>query len=347
MSQHHDIVETLKSIIFTNDWTNEFQEAINDAKQKGVTSLDEYFDWLDNLVEWIPYDPGPQRTLYNEICQFYWFLDQSSVKDLQNNADLSNWMIEFAKDWGKFLDTTESAKHIDSFIKRAKFHMDDYAPNPSGWLTFNQFFARSIKPGRRPIEGLCDDGIIVSPADCTPAFSSVISHNTITTAKGMSFSILDLLKNSPYQKEFDGGIFMHSFLDVNDYHRFHTPVAGKILEVRDIPGQVYMDVKKEGEDLSAQDGTGYQFTQARGLIVIESNIGKVAVLPIGMAQVSSVILDVDKDAVLHKGQEFGHFLFGGSDIIVLFSKKCNVEITVPVDKNQHCNQGTKIANVKK
>jgi len=61
------------------------------------------------------------------------------------------------------------------------------------------------------------------------------------------------------------------------------------------------------------DGTGYQFTQARGLIVIDSPVGLVAVLPIGMGQVSSVNLTAQVGAHLAKGEEFGYFAFGGSD----------------------------------
>ena len=41
--------------------------------------------------------------------------------------------------------------------------------------------------------------------------------------------------------------------------------------------------------LDAQDATGYQFVQCRGLFVLETAIGKVAILPMGMAQVSSVV----------------------------------------------------------
>ena len=41
--------------------------------------------------------------------------------------------------------------------------------------------------------------------------------------------------------------------------------------------------------ITALDEAGYQFIQTRGLIVIQSKIGKVAVLPLGMAQVSSIV----------------------------------------------------------
>ena len=39
--------------------------------------------------------------------------------------------------------------------------------NPSGWLTFNQFFARELNPGLRPIANPSDNTTVTVPADCT------------------------------------------------------------------------------------------------------------------------------------------------------------------------------------
>ena len=47
----------------------------------------------------------------------------------------------------------------------------------------------------------------------------------------------------------------------------------------------------------------------------------VAVLPIGMGPISSVNLTPEVGARLHKGDEFGYFMFGGSDIVMLFQNK--------------------------
>jgi hypothetical protein len=55
------------------------------------------------------------------------------------------------------------------------------------------------------------------------------------------------------------------------------------------------------------NGTGYQFSQARGLVIIDSPVGLVAVLPIGMAQVSSVILTAEEGVTVMKGEELRTF----------------------------------------
>ena len=63
-----------------------------------------------------------------------------------------------------------------------------------------------------------------------------------------------------------------------------------------------------------------------------------------MAQVSSVNLSTEVGAILAKGEEFGYFTFGGSDIIVMFEAD-KVKITAQV--GTHYNQGKKIATAVK
>ncbi|KKK68606.1 hypothetical protein LCGC14_2942360, partial [marine sediment metagenome] len=75
-------------------------------------------------------------------------------------------------------------------------------------------------------------------------------------------------------------------------------------------------------------------------IIIESPLGLVAVLPIGMGQVSSVNLTVQVGATLAKGEEFGYFTFGGSDIIIMFEAN-KVKVTAQV--GTHYKQGKEVA----
>ena len=54
---------------------------------------------------------------------------------------------------------------------------------------------------------------------------------------------------------------------------------------------------------------------------MDSPVGKVALVPIGMDFISSCNLSVDEGAYLNKGDEFGYFLFGGSDLVMLFENR--------------------------
>lgn len=159
------------------------------------------------------------------------------------------------------------------------------------------------------------------------------------------------MEGSPYKDRFKNGIFMHAFLNTTDYHRLHAPVGGKVLESRVIQGQAYLEVDAIA-DLSnngvllpkrhfdAPDSPGYQFDQTRGLVVIESSVGLVAVLPMGMCQVSSVITTAEVGVTLRKGEELAYFQFGGSDIVLLFESATNLSITA--QPNVHYKMGTRL-----
>ena len=76
------------------------------------------------------------------------------------------------------------------------------------------------------------------------------------------------------------------------------------------------------------------------MLVLDSPIGLVAVLPIGMAQVSSVVMTAEVGSTLHTGEGFGHFQFGGSDHIVWFEAAAAVEVSAHPDV--HYKQGVRI-----
>jgi phosphatidylserine decarboxylase precursor len=339
MTEHQPIVGELIALLKARpDLAQALKQSIRKADRPGVATLAQYCDFLNKMVTLIPTD----RNLNPILVKFYYLIDLSPDGLLQTDAAFQRWSRKFAEDWGAFLDTTESAKGIKSFCSNPSYHIEDYCVAPSGWLTFNQFFARQVRPGKRPVDGLCDDRVIVSPADSVFKGKWQIRGNSKITAKGLTWSVIELLDGSPYQDRFRGGVFSHSFLNVNDYHRYHVPVGGVVKEVRKIPGKVSLDViKKPDGSLDTLDGTGYQFTQDRGLIIIDSPVGLVAVLPIGMAQVSAVNLTAEVGASLVKGEEFGYFSFGGSDIVTLFEAG-KVELDAKV--GTHYKQGKAIGH---
>ncbi|QUY45592.1 phosphatidylserine decarboxylase [Acaryochloris marina] len=340
--------------------------------------IPEYLTYLKEFSQWIPQQstdkawtaPGTdeQQEVYDRLCHFYWLIDQkvgTDSKIVENNEWFSQWLIAYANLWGSFLDTIESFNEnvLESFIKDSpKYRVGDSMVNgrpnsPSGWLTFNQFFARELNPGLRPIASPADNSVITSPADCTYRNMFPIGPDSkipeITIKKTHKFaSIEDLLHGSPYADAFANGTFVHYFLGPYSYHRFHTPVAGLLRECRAVKGLVYLDVNLSGNQFDAPDSSkgGYEFAQARGIVTIDTtgsafgDVGIVAVIPVGMCQVSSVNMTATVGNNMLKGDEFGYFLFGGSDIIVLFQEGTNPQIYT---SNQYRHYGTTIATCNK
>jgi phosphatidylserine decarboxylase len=317
---HEPVVDQLLSLLARRaDLRASVDIAIETAALQGINDLDSFTTYLDELITWIP----TEREIFPRALALHYIVNQAPEDKLNNDDEFNAWLKNFVDAWGEFLDTPASAAGIASFASMPNYNINDYFEGPSGWQTFNQFFAREMRPGKRPIAEPRDDTVVVSPADAVFMGQWPITEDSTITIKGVNWAVSELLDGSPYEDEFRGGIYMHSFLYIDDYHRYHVPVGGEVKEIRNISGRVYLDVGRNPDgSFDVIDGDTYQFNQERGLIVIDSpELGLVAVLPIGMSYVSSVNLTPELGAVLQKGDEFGYFMFGGSDVVVLFQDK--------------------------
>ncbi|CAG8902684.1 unnamed protein product [Penicillium egyptiacum] len=374
------LVQDLKDFICRNDerltkFNNAVETAVEDAPRdmgaEGISTLDNFLQYCDDLLRWVPKVSSTGDEMLRKILVFYWVIDQPEVRDLQtpispenSNTDLnwlSYWLVCFARQQGQYLSTPESAAAVYTFYINDKYNKEakKWEEPKDGWLSFNHWFARRWKNinRARPVASPNNPNVIVHPADSIYDGSWPIENGIVEIKiKGVEISwpIKDLLRVQDNDTTWNQGQFMHAFLGPSDYHRQHSPVTGKVVEVRKIQNQVYLQVaQKQGEDtifadrailrapeeverrkgariqsnedLDAPDEAGYQWCQTRGLIIIDTagygNHGKVAILPIGMAHVSSVVMCVNKDDVVKKGDTISYFQFGGSDCVVVFEKQ--------------------------
>lgn len=67
------------------------------------------------------------------------------------------------------------------------------------------------------------------------------------------------------------------------------------------------------------------------MIIQTEDYGLVALMPVGMSQVSSVNFEdnIKVDSTYNKGDMLGYFLFGGSDFVFLFQKEAGFQLTAP------------------
>ena len=151
-----------------------------------------------------------------------------------------------------------------------------------------------------------------------------------------------LLQGSAYADAFAGGKVTHTFLDVDDYHRYHFPVGGTVKEVLriaqdDAPGGVIVWDAAQGryKELYSEN-----LGETRGIVIMEPEAGGLlAIVPVGMCQVSSVNFEesVVPGALVEKGDPLGYFLFGGSDIIMIFSEDAGFALTA--EPGDHLDMG--------
>lgn len=320
MADPHPIVDELKALL---ERRPDLRKALTTAITKAdlphlFTDLDSFYGFVAAEIVQVPKDSNRMTEV---DLAFYYVVSISPDEILAKDPEFQEWNVNYTNAWADFLNTDASSKDLDSYIKDPRFSIGDYQVAPSGWHTFNQFFARQTKPGKRPIAGICDPAVVVSPCDFVIADAESINADSTVTVKGVTLPIAELLKDSEYNDAFAGGLMLSGYLQIFDYHRFHTPVGGKVVEAKKIPGYVGMTIEREADKLIPIPKPGFQFTQDRGLVVLDSpDMGLVGLLPVGMAQISSVVITAEVGAELFKGEEFGYFQFGGSNLLILTQK---------------------------
>ncbi len=208
--------------------------------------------------------------------------------------------------------------------------IDQYQYDPKdeywGFKSWNDFFTRRFKERERPVDDPDDHKVIVSACESTPyAISSDAKKYDKFWLKGQPYSLQDMLANDESVDEFVGGTVYQAFLSALDYHRWHSPVSGTIKKAFVKEGTYYSEADIEGEDPSGNGESQRYLTQVatRALFFIEADdpgIGLMCFIPVGMAEVSSCIIDpsITPGARVAKGQELGYFQYGGSTHCLIF-----------------------------
>jgi len=156
-------------------------------------------------------------------------------------------------------DAPESAKDIPAFIEFHNLDTDEILDPINSFKTFNEFFyrcvcrvfslshaylvplPRKLKADARPVENPDDPNRLVSGADCRLMAFESVSDATRIWIKGREFSVARLLGQA-YAGQLDkynGGALCIFRLAPQDYHRFHSPVDGKIGKMTYISGEYY------------------------------------------------------------------------------------------------------------
>ena len=146
-----------------------------------------------------------------------------------------------------------------------------------------------------------------------------------------------MLNGDEYTSQFVGGTIYQAFLSALSYHRWHSPVDGKVIKAYNIPGTYYSATLSIGEDEASPDKSQGYICQvaARAVIFIEADnpaIGLMCFVAVGMSEVSTCEINPDLIPTpgmpakqVKKGQEIGMFHFGGSTHCLLFRNGVNIE----------------------
>jgi phosphatidylserine decarboxylase len=224
------------------------------------------------------------------------------------------------------LNSTESGWMSVAARKKIGIEQFQYSPDAPFWgfVSWNDFFTRKFKPGERPVAEPDNDKVIVSACESTPIrISTNVQKFSRFWLKSQPYSLEFMMASDEYVDQFIGGTVYQAFLSAFNYHRWSSPVSGTIAKAFVQEGTYYSEALAEGFDPAGPNLSQSYITHvaARAIIFIESDdpvIGLMCFIAVGMAEVSSNIITVEKGQRIKKGDELGYFQFGGSTHCLVF-----------------------------
>lgn len=202
-----------------------------------------------------------------------------------------------------------------------------------GYHSWDDFFTRKFNDGIREVSKE-DKHIDVIVNACESAPYNCVSDAKMKDKfwmKGQPYSLIDIMDHHPLADEFgDNSTVYQAFLCAKTYHRWNSPVDGKVVAIKNVDGTYYSEAPVAGYDPSGpNDSQGYiAEVAARALIFIESDnpkIGLMCFVAIGMAEVSSCEIMVTEGQQISKGEGIGTFHFGGSTHCLIFRPGVDIE----------------------
>ena len=294
------------------------------------------FDDLCAFInEWFYFLPNTENGLDRILkFSFLYYKNPAGKKFILEEPGLS-WTHYFIEERGKYMDSPASAKIVADWLSNPNIKNDDFELPKNGFSSFNDFFTRDLKPGARSIDEANDNSVLVSPADgIINMIANDLQLDTEIPTKGkMAMSLNALLDNSKYAKNFIGGSAMAVFLMPDNYHHYHAPTSGLIIESKEEVGDRLfgmpniLDMINNGNVGYGKDYSVFENFKHGYFIIETDKYGLIAMIPIGLQTIGSVVfqekfknINNENAKKVYKGEKLGHFAYGGSTVLLLFEK---------------------------
>ncbi len=261
------------------------------------------------------------------------------------NEKVNRQLKKILTQWAVFLGSAESRYVLNDnpetgwFGRDAKAAMphfvEDFISDPDspyyGFTSWDDFFTRKFREKQRPVASPDDDAVIANACESAPyRIEKGVKLVDSFWIKAQPYSLQHMMAMDPLAGQFAGGTVYQAFLSALSYHRWHSPVSGRIVKTRLIDGSYYAEALSEGFDPAGPNNSQGYITQvaSRALVFIEADnpdIGLLAVLFVGMAEVSSNEITVYQGQHVNKGDQLGMFHFGGSTHCLIFRPNVNLK----------------------
>jgi len=261
------------------------------------------------------------------------------------NPKVNRQLKKILAQWAVFLNSPDSLAVLNNHPEKGWLGrdalqamptlVDDFEADPAlphyGFKSWDDFFVRRFREGRRPVASPGDDNVIANACESAPyKLEKNVKWQDQFWIKDQPYSLSHMLADDPLAKQFVGGTIYQAFLSATSYHRWHSPVSGRIVKTSLIDGSYYAQTPAVGFDPAGPNESQGYITQvaSRGLVFIQADnpkIGLMAVLFVGMAEVSSNDITVHEGQHVNKGDQLGMFHFGGSTHALIFRSQVKLD----------------------
>ena len=261
------------------------------------------------------------------------------------NEKVNRQLKKILNQWAVFLRSPDSRRVLNDDPKSGWFGRDaraampdfdkDFVSSPErpyhGYTSWDDFFTRSFREGRRLLASPGDDSVIANACESAPyRLARNVQLRDPFWIKDQPYSLTHMMDGDPLAAQFVGGTVYQAFLSALSYHRWHSPVSGRIVKTRLIDGSYYAQTPAVGFDPAGPNESQGYITQvaSRALVFIEADnpkIGLMAVMFVGMAEVSSNEITVYEGQHIEKGEQLGMFHFGGSTHTLIFRPQVDLD----------------------
>jgi len=274
-------------------------------KGKSINSIYPFFN------NWLYYNPEP-NTPFKYAIPFSQLAYSKQGMQFVRLRPIRSWLITFFRARGHYIDSPASTKHLASWLNDPRIKIKQYIIPKHGYKSFNEFFTRKLKKGEREISGMNNNEIIDSPNDGTMQIMiPALKNNSILKAKGDQLNIREIFNGNPIADKFIGGPVILTGLGIYNYHHYHAPVSGKVVAANTFSGLYDPD--------NSPDMYQITYKHRRGIYIFQNPcVGYVGMVPIGFWMVGSVNLNKKIGDYVTKGEDVGHFAYGGSAILLFF-----------------------------
>lgn len=225
-----------------------------------------------------------------------------------------------------------SALSRNWFASHYKLDMNEAEHELSHYRNIAELFIRRLKPGARPVAG----AEIVSPVDGMLSQAGPVSE--MIQAKGKAYTLESLLRSAELAKEFEGGKYATIYLAPFNYHRIHSPAAGRLVSALYCPGTLWPVNKGSVERVENLFCVNERLTsrldcgEGKEILVVKvgaTNVGRIAVeySPGILTNAGKLPRSLERfdwkphsEIRFEKGAELGRFEMGSTVILVLNKK---------------------------